>query len=184
MMFSKCGQAVLTVHERASHPLLGIRLASKAARDVAHHLVRRSRAFRRAGARLSPSTMAPSSPRTRPCRTSRSRPSSAILTRLDRKASRTRSAGCGTSSRAKLTSPPCQAAASARSLPPTTTPRAQVLHFGCESNMSTGHDGEFTADPFATDFHQGAATESRTRAAVVAESDPGGVAECGSRRSA
>jgi len=40
MMFSKYGQAVLTVHERTSRLLLGIRLASKVARGVAHHLVR------------------------------------------------------------------------------------------------------------------------------------------------
>ncbi|WP_249168375.1 IS30 family transposase [Bradyrhizobium elkanii] len=35
MMFSKYGQAVLTVHERTSRLLLGIRLASKVARGVA-----------------------------------------------------------------------------------------------------------------------------------------------------
>ncbi|AMA60170.1 IS30 family transposase [Bradyrhizobium sp. CCGE-LA001] len=40
MMFSKYCQAVLTVHERTSRLLLGIRLASKAARGVARHLVR------------------------------------------------------------------------------------------------------------------------------------------------
>ncbi|MGY3694143.1 IS30 family transposase [Bradyrhizobium sp. USDA 3240] len=40
MMFSKYGQAVLTVHERTSRLLLGIRLASKVARGVARHLVR------------------------------------------------------------------------------------------------------------------------------------------------
>jgi transposase, IS30 family len=40
MMFSKYGQAVLTVHERTSRLLLAIRLASKAARGVARHLVR------------------------------------------------------------------------------------------------------------------------------------------------
>ena len=40
MMFSKYGQAVLTVHERSSRLLLGIRLASKVARGVARHLVR------------------------------------------------------------------------------------------------------------------------------------------------
>jgi IS30 family transposase len=40
MMFSKYGQAVLTVHERTSRLLLGIRLASKTARGVARHLVR------------------------------------------------------------------------------------------------------------------------------------------------
>ena len=40
MMFSKYGQAVLTVHERTSRLLLGIRLASKAAQGVARHLVR------------------------------------------------------------------------------------------------------------------------------------------------
>jgi len=39
MMFSKYGQAVLTVHERKSRLLLAIRLASKAARGVARHLV-------------------------------------------------------------------------------------------------------------------------------------------------
>jgi IS30 family transposase len=39
MMFSKYGQAVLAVHERTSRLLLAIRLASKAARGVAHHLV-------------------------------------------------------------------------------------------------------------------------------------------------
>ncbi|WFU58859.1 IS30 family transposase [Bradyrhizobium pachyrhizi] len=39
MMFSKYGQAVLTVHERTSRLLLGIRLASKVARGVARHLV-------------------------------------------------------------------------------------------------------------------------------------------------
>jgi IS30 family transposase len=39
MMFSKYGQAVLTVHERTSRLLLGIRLASKVARGVACHLV-------------------------------------------------------------------------------------------------------------------------------------------------
>ena len=40
MMFSKYGQAVLTVHERTSRVLLAIRLASKAARGVARHLAR------------------------------------------------------------------------------------------------------------------------------------------------
>jgi len=40
MMFSRYGQAVLTVHERTSRLLLGIRLASKVARGVARHLVR------------------------------------------------------------------------------------------------------------------------------------------------
>lgn len=40
MMFSKYGQAVLTVHERTSRLLLGIRLTSKVARGVARHLVR------------------------------------------------------------------------------------------------------------------------------------------------
>jgi transposase, IS30 family len=40
MMFAKYGQAVLTVHERTSRLLLGIRLASKVARGVARHLVR------------------------------------------------------------------------------------------------------------------------------------------------
>ena len=40
MMFSKYGQAVLTVHERTSRLLLGVRLASKVARGVARHLVR------------------------------------------------------------------------------------------------------------------------------------------------
>src|SRR4029077_13611187 len=40
MMFSKYGQAILTVHERKSRLLLAIRLASKAARGVARHLVR------------------------------------------------------------------------------------------------------------------------------------------------
>jgi transposase, IS30 family len=40
MMFSKYGQAVLTVHERTSRLLFGIRLASKVARGVARHLVR------------------------------------------------------------------------------------------------------------------------------------------------
>jgi IS30 family transposase len=38
MMFAKYGQAVLTVHERQSRLLLAIRLASKAAQLVAHHL--------------------------------------------------------------------------------------------------------------------------------------------------
>lgn len=39
MMFSKYGQAILTVHERTSRLLLGIRLASKVAHGVARHLV-------------------------------------------------------------------------------------------------------------------------------------------------
>src|SRR5579871_4913536 len=39
MMFTKYGQAILTVHERQSRLLLATRLASKAARLVAHHLV-------------------------------------------------------------------------------------------------------------------------------------------------
>jgi IS30 family transposase len=39
MMFSKYGQAILTVHERTSRLLLATRLASKAARGVARHLV-------------------------------------------------------------------------------------------------------------------------------------------------
>src|SRR5277367_2878830 len=39
MMFSKYGQAVLTVHERNSRLLLAIRLTSKAAHGVARHLV-------------------------------------------------------------------------------------------------------------------------------------------------
>jgi IS30 family transposase len=39
MMFSKYGQAVLTVHERKSRLLLAIRLTSKAAHGVARHLV-------------------------------------------------------------------------------------------------------------------------------------------------
>ncbi len=40
MMFAKYGQAILTVHERQSRLLLAIRLASKAAHLVAHHLAR------------------------------------------------------------------------------------------------------------------------------------------------
>jgi transposase, IS30 family len=40
MMFSKYGQAVLTVHERKSRLLLAIRLASKKAGGVARHLVK------------------------------------------------------------------------------------------------------------------------------------------------
>src|SRR3954453_10444348 len=40
MMFSKYGQAILTVHERKSRLLLAIRLVSKAAHGVARHLVR------------------------------------------------------------------------------------------------------------------------------------------------
>jgi transposase, IS30 family len=40
MMFTKYGQAILTVHERTSRLLLGVRLASKVARGVAQHLVR------------------------------------------------------------------------------------------------------------------------------------------------
>jgi len=40
MMFSKYGQAILTVHERKSRLLLAIRLVSKAAQGVARHLVR------------------------------------------------------------------------------------------------------------------------------------------------
>jgi IS30 family transposase len=40
MMFSKYGQAILTVHERKSRLLLAIRLTSKAASGVAGHLVR------------------------------------------------------------------------------------------------------------------------------------------------
>ncbi|MGY3446041.1 IS30 family transposase [Bradyrhizobium sp. USDA 4473] len=40
MMFSKYGQAILTVHERTSRLLLGIRIASKLARGIARHLVR------------------------------------------------------------------------------------------------------------------------------------------------
>ena len=40
MMFSKYGQAILTVHERTSRLLLGIRLASKVAQGVANRLVR------------------------------------------------------------------------------------------------------------------------------------------------
>jgi transposase, IS30 family len=39
MMFAKYGQAILTVHERKSRLLLAIRLANKAARGVARHLV-------------------------------------------------------------------------------------------------------------------------------------------------
>jgi IS30 family transposase len=39
MMFSKYGQAILTVHERKSRLLLAIRLTSKAAHGVARHLV-------------------------------------------------------------------------------------------------------------------------------------------------
>src|ERR1700710_770986 len=40
MMFSKYGQAILTVHERKSRLLLAIRLTSKVAHGVAGHLVR------------------------------------------------------------------------------------------------------------------------------------------------
>ena len=40
MMFSKYGQAILTVHERTSRVLFGIRLASKVAVGVARHLGR------------------------------------------------------------------------------------------------------------------------------------------------
>ena len=39
MMFTKYGQAILTVHERKSRLLLAIRLSSKAANGVARHLV-------------------------------------------------------------------------------------------------------------------------------------------------
>ena len=40
MLFSKYGQAVLTVHERTSRLLLAVRPLSKAARGVANHLVK------------------------------------------------------------------------------------------------------------------------------------------------
>lgn len=40
MLFSKYGQAVLTVHERSSRLLLAVRPLNKAAHGVAHHLVR------------------------------------------------------------------------------------------------------------------------------------------------
>jgi hypothetical protein len=90
-----------------------------------------SRAFPTACARPSPSTTAPSSPVTWPCTTSRSRLSSATLTRLGRRAaSRTRSAGCGASFPARPILPPCQAAASAGSSPPTTTRPANALTSG------------------------------------------------------
>jgi transposase, IS30 family len=40
MLFSKYGQAILTVHERTSRLLLAVRPLNKAAQGVAHHLVR------------------------------------------------------------------------------------------------------------------------------------------------
>ena len=62
MMFSKYGQAVLTVHERKSRLLLAIRLANKKADGVARHLSSCSAPCRHRCAKPSPSITAPSSP--------------------------------------------------------------------------------------------------------------------------
>ena len=63
MLFSKYGQAVLTVHERSSRLLLATRPLNKAAQGVARHLVSLFRELAASSsAGPSPSTMAPSSP--------------------------------------------------------------------------------------------------------------------------
>src|ERR1700757_5192489 len=128
MMFSKYGQAILTVHERKSRLLLAIRLASKAARGVARHLVRLFAALPEAlrqtvtfdngtefachlalhGLAIETFFCDPSPPG-------------------KRAASRMPSAGCAASCRARLTSQPSQPVAFAVSLPLTTTPRANAL---------------------------------------------------------
>ena len=128
MMFSKYGQAVLTVHERKSRLLLAVRLASKTADGVARHLVKLFGACRHLSVRPSPSITAPSSPATSRSIAWRSTPSSVILTRPGKKAaSRTPSDECAALSRAKPTSPRSQPAVFAALSPPTITPRANVL---------------------------------------------------------
>src|ERR1700753_2860513 len=62
MMFSKYGQAVLTVHERKSRLLIAIRLTSKAAHGVARHLVNLFAALLDSLRQTVTSTTAPSSP--------------------------------------------------------------------------------------------------------------------------
>jgi IS30 family transposase len=131
MMFSKYGQAILTVHERKSRLLLAIRLTSKAAHGVARHLLNLFAAIPQSLRQTVTFDNGTSSPAISRCAPSRSTPSSATPTLLGRRAaSRTRLAGCAASSRARPIWPPSQPPVSASSSPPTTTPRASVLTSG------------------------------------------------------
>jgi IS30 family transposase len=128
MMFSKYGQAVLTVHERKSRLLLAVRLASKKADGVARHLVKLFGAMPPPLRQTVTFDNGTSSPAIARCTIWRSPPSSAGLTLLGRKAaSRMPSDGCVALFPARPISRPSQLAASVVSSPPTTIPRENAL---------------------------------------------------------
>jgi IS30 family transposase len=126
MMFSKYGQAILTVHERKSRLLLAIRLTSKAALPTTSSGC--SASCPNDCARPSHSTTAPSSPAIIACTAWRSTPSSATPTRHGKRAaSRTPSDACAASCPAKPISQRSQTADSVAWSPLTTTPLANAL---------------------------------------------------------
>ena len=115
MLFAAPGQAILVAHERKSRFVLLAKQPSKAAHPAADQLMAWFQALdRRACARPSPSTTAPSSPSTTSSTTnSPSEPSSAIPIAPGRRApSRTPSAGCEDTCRARQISTPSTRAAS------------------------------------------------------------------------
>ena len=147
MLFSRYGQAVLTVHERTSRLLLAVRPINKAARG-SHAISSDCLApCRSSCAGPLPSTTAPSLPGIPPCIACRSQPSSVIATRPGKRAaSRTPSAACDASCHARPISPPCLTSAFARSSPPTTARHANALTSGhpqrpspncCTSNVNS-----------------------------------------------
>ena len=160
MLFSRYGQAVLTVHERTSRLLLAVRPINKAARG-SHAISSDCLApCRSSCAGPLPSTTAPSLPGIPPCIACRSQPSSVIATRPGKRAaSRTPSAACDASCHARPISPPCLTSAFARSSPPTTARHANALTSGhpqrpspncCTSNVNSpprlrGDDGHARA---------------------------------------
>ena len=128
MLFSRYGQAVLTVHERSSRLLLAVRPLNKAAHGVARHLVRLFSGLPSKLRRSVTFDNGTESLATAHCIGCRSQPSSAIATLPGKRAaSRTQSAGCAASCHARPTSPRSPTSAFGRSSQLTTTLRANAL---------------------------------------------------------
>ena len=129
MMFSKYGQAILTVHERKSRLLLAIRLVQQGG---PRRCLPPRQAVRRHARTTAPDRHLRQRHRVRSpsahCISSRSEPSSAIPTPLGKRAaSRMPSAGCAASCPVRPTWQRYPTAAFAGSWQLTTTPRANAL---------------------------------------------------------
>ena len=107
MLFRTYGQVVLTLHERHSRLLIARRAPGKAADPIAQAMAPSWPPSRPSGARVSPSTTAPSSPGITNSMPWASRPSSAMSAPPGRKGGwRTPSAECAASCPARPTWPP------------------------------------------------------------------------------